>query len=104
MTLQIVNALSMCALTVAAITGCTSSPTFGDKVSAHGQVTKDLGNNWNRGESMVKKGTKLRKESDGLAKKSSDKQAESEKLLSQCKKLMQESEVAYQSQFGTSMK
>lgn len=84
--------------------GCASNQTIGDKMKDHGKLTRDIGNQWNQGDSMVKKGNKLRNESDELARKSREKQAESEKLLTEGRQLMQKSEVAYQSQFGTSMR
>jgi hypothetical protein len=69
-------------------------------MTEHGQTTKKLGSSWDRGDAMVKKGLKLRKESEALASKSKDKRSESERLVNEGNQLKQESEIAYRGQLG----
>ncbi len=84
--------------------GCAGTPTIGDKINQFGKTTSQIGSDWNDGESMVKKGMKLRDEAESLAKKSTAKNQESERLIEEGKRKMSENEVAFREQFGTSMK
>ncbi|TWU60015.1 hypothetical protein Poly51_02880 [Rubripirellula tenax] len=84
-----------------ACAGCSSTPTLGDMMSSHGKVADGLGDDWSRGQAMVKKGTKLKTESEKLIAKGQSKEEEAERLLAEGQQLQQATQVAFKQQFGT---
>ncbi len=102
MKLRTANLLLLTA-TIGVALGCASTPSIGDRISQHGENTKQIGNDWGKGESMVKKGLKLRKESESLANKSRSRLDEGEQLIAEGQRLQRESEVSFQQQFGVSL-
>lgn len=80
--------------------GCATTPTLGDKMSNHGRSAEDLGDQWNTGDSMFRKGEKLRVEADKLASRSESKRREANRLMESGHQLKEASQANFQRQFG----
>jgi len=80
--------------------------TVGDKMISQSTNTRDLGEQWNKGNAMVikgetlkKEGTELVKEGNDRVKQGEDKITEGERIMAEGHKMIEESEMIFQNRF-----
>lgn len=89
------------AMFVVLLSSCATEKTMtvGDKMISQSTDTRDLGEQWNKGNAMVIKGEAMKKEGTELVKQGEDKITEGERLMAEGRKMIQESEMIFQNRF-----
>ena len=76
--------------------GCASkSPSFGDSIQAEGKAVADLGEKWDDGQDMIKKGNKLIREGNEQVDEGNEDVAEGRRLVKSGERLVSDAETAY---------
>lgn len=89
------------AMFIVLLSSCATEQTMtlGDKMISQSTNTRDLGEQWNKGNAMVIKGEAMMKEGTELVKEGEDKITEGERLMAEGQKMIQESEMIFQNRF-----
>ena len=96
------------AMFVVLLSSCATEKrmTVGDKMISQSTNTRDLGEQWNKGNAMVikgealkKEGTELVKEGNDRVKQGEDKITEGERIMAEGHKMIEESEMLFQNRF-----
>ena len=82
------------ALTFTALTGCTSTPTMGERILAQSAGSQELGKQWQDGQTLVNKGQKQLKKGKNLVDEGNDN-------IKQGQRMMEDSEKLFTSAFQT---
>lgn len=79
------------------LSGCaTKGPSFGDSVRAEGNAVADIGENWEKGQALVRKGNKrIRKGNEQIAE-GKENVSEGTSMVKTGEKLVADAEKAYQ--------
>ena len=91
------NAVLMFVLLGTVLTGCASKgPSFGDSVRAEGNAVADIGDNWEKGQAMVRKGNKLIRKGNKQIADGKENVADGTSMVKTGEKLVSDAERAYE--------
>lgn len=94
------SALALVGLAVVLSVGCASAPpTVGDKMISQSKSTKDLGNQWQNGQGMIKRGEKIKSEGLEVIATGDQKVKEGDRLIAEGTAIKLESETTYKELF-----
>lgn len=82
-----------------ALTACSSTPTFGDRMLSQGQGTQQLGEQWKKGQELIKKGEKLKAKGQEQVEDGQDNIKDGTEMIEKGQKMITESEKTYSEKF-----
>lgn len=81
------------------VSGCTSTPSIGDKMILQGTSTQSLGKTWGHGQELVEKGRKRIQHGEQLVKKGKDQISEGRTMIKKGNKVIRNSEQSFSEKF-----
>jgi uncharacterized phage infection (PIP) family protein YhgE len=94
-------AMTLLSLVMAITSGCSSEPTMGDKMGNFGKGLSDLGNQWNKGQQMIKEGDEMVKDGQGMIDNGNNNISKGKQMREQGEEMMRESERQFKEKGGT---
>lgn len=83
------------------LTACSSAPSLGDRMLSQGQGTQQLGEQWKKGQALVKKGEKLKAKGQERVDDGQDIIKDANRMIEKGQKMIADSETTYKDKFPT---
>ncbi len=94
-------AMTLLSLVMAITSGCSSEPTLGDKMGNFGKGLTNLGDQWNKGQQMIKDGEEMIKDGEEMIEDGNNKISKGKQMKAEGEQMKLESEKQFKEKGGT---